>query len=108
MRTTEIGTLRTLGFTRLDILLVFLVEALALGATAGLAGIMCASLLQLTTVSTTNWDTGTEVVFRFHLAPEHIGLGVLFSLLMSVVGGLVPAARAARLDVVQALGERTA
>lgn len=107
-RTTEIGTLRTLGFTRLDILLVFLVEALALGATAGLAGIMCASLLQLTTVSTTNWDTGTEVVFRFHLAPEHIGLGVLFSLLMSVVGGLVPAARAARLDVVQALGERTA
>lgn len=107
-RTTEIGTLRTLGFTRLDILLVFLVESIALGAIAGLAGIACASLLQLTTVSTTNWDTGTEIVFRFHLAPEQIGLGLLFSLLMSVVGGLVPAARAARLDVVQALGERTA
>ena len=107
-RTTEIGTLRTLGFTRLDILLVFLVESIVLGAVAGVAGIACASLLQLTTVSTLNIDTGTEIVFRFHLALQHIGLGVLFALLMSVVGGLVPAARAARLDVVQALGERTA
>jgi ABC-type antimicrobial peptide transport system permease subunit len=69
-RTTEIGTLRTLGFTRLDILLVFLVEAIALGATAGLAGMACAALLQLTTVSITNWDTGAEIVFRFHLAPS--------------------------------------
>jgi ABC-type lipoprotein release transport system permease subunit len=107
-RTTEIGTLRTLGFTRLDILRVFLLESIALGATAGLAGIACASLLQFTTVSTMNYDTGTEIVFRFHLAPEQIGLGLLFSILMSLVGGLVPAARAARLDVVQALGERTA
>jgi putative ABC transport system permease protein len=107
-RTTEIGTLRTLGFTRLDILLVFLVESITLGAIAGLAGIACASLLQFTTVSTMNYDTGTEIVFRFHLAPEQIGLGLLFATLMSVVGGLVPAARAARLDVVQALGERTA
>ncbi len=106
-RTTEIGTLRTLGFTRLDILLVFLVESIALGAIAGLAGIACASLLQFTTVSTMNIDTGTEIVFRFHLAPEQIELGLLFAILMSVVGGLVPAARAARLDVVQALGERT-
>jgi ABC-type lipoprotein release transport system permease subunit len=106
-RTTEIGTLRTLGFTHLDILLVFLVESVALGAIAGLAGILCASLLQFTTVSTVNWDTGTEIVFRFHLAPEQVGFGFLFALLMSVVGGLVPAARAARLDVVQALGERT-
>jgi ABC-type lipoprotein release transport system permease subunit len=106
-RTTEIGTLRTLGFTRLDILSVFLVESIALGATAGLAGIACASLLQFATVSTMNWDTGTEIVFRFHLALEQIGLGFLFAILMSVVGGLVPAARAARLDVVQALGERT-
>ncbi len=106
-RTTEIGTLRTLGFTRLDILRVFLVESIALGAIAGVAGIACASLLQLTTVSTTNFDTGTEIVFRFHLAPEHVGLGLLFAVLMSVAGGLAPAARAARLDIVQALGERT-
>ena len=106
-RTTEIGTLRTLGFTRLDILLVFLVESIALGTIAGLAGIACAALLQFSTVSTVNWDTGTEIVFRFHLAPEQVGFGFLFALLMSVVGGLVPAARAARLDVVQALGERT-
>lgn len=106
-RTTEIGTLRTLGFTRFDILLAFLVESFALGAIAGLAGIVCASLLQFTAVSTMNYDTGTEIVFRFHLALEQIGLGLLFAIFMSLVGGLVPAARAARLDVVRALGERT-
>jgi ABC-type antimicrobial peptide transport system permease subunit len=105
-RTTEIGTLRTLGFTRLDILLVFLMESIILGVIAGFAGIACASLLQLIAVSTTNWETGAEIVFRFHLAPEHVELGLIFAVLMSVTGGLAPAARAARMDVVQALGER--
>ena len=94
------------GVTRVDVLLVFLVES-ALGTIAVLAGILCVSLLQFTTVSTLNIDTGTEIIFRFHLAPEHIGLSLLFVLLMSVVGGLVPTAQAARLDVEQALGERT-
>ncbi len=106
-RTTEIATLRTLGFTRLAILQAFLFEAMALGATAGLLGLLGASLLQSVTISTVNWDTSSEIVFGFHLAPHMIGIGLLFAVLMSMVGGLVPAARASRLEIVQALGERT-
>jgi ABC-type lipoprotein release transport system permease subunit len=107
-RTTEIGTLRTLGFTRITILQTFLFESMALGAIAGLLGVTGASLLQSVTISTVNWDTATEIVFGFQLSPGMIGLGLLFAILMSVVSGLVPATRASRLEIVQALGERTA
>ncbi|MCX5727433.1 MAG: FtsX-like permease family protein [Nitrospirae bacterium] len=107
-RTTEIGTLRTLGFTRITILQTFLFESMALGAIAGLLGVAGASLLQLVTISTVNWDTATEIVFGFRLSPGMIGQAFLFAILMSMVGSLVPATRASRLEIVQALGERTA
>jgi ABC-type antimicrobial peptide transport system permease subunit len=54
-----------------------------------------------------NWDTGTELVFGFQLPPGMAGQGLLFAVGMGIVGGLIPAVRAARLEVVQALGERT-
>ncbi|MDP3089979.1 MAG: hypothetical protein Q8N04_04835 [Nitrospira sp.] len=54
-----------------------------------------------------NWDTGSEIAFGFQLSPGMVGVALLFALLMSMVGGLIPATRAARLDIVQALGERT-
>ena len=107
-RTTEIGTLRTLGFTRLAILQTFLIESMALGVIAGLLGVAGASFLQSVTISTVNWDTGSEIAFGFYLSPLMVGLALLFAVLMSMVGGLIPATRAARLEVVQALGERTA
>ncbi|ULA69527.1 MAG: ABC-type transport system, permease component [Nitrospira sp.] len=107
-RTTEIGTLRTLGFTRADILLAFLVESTGFGIVAGILGLAGASFLQSVTISTMNWDTSSELVFSFQLSSGMIGQGVLFAVLMSIVGGLVPAIQASRLEVVQALGERTA
>ena len=107
-RTTEIGTLRTLGFTRVAILQTFLFESAGLGIIGGLLGVAGASLLQSVTISTINWDTASELVFGFQLSMGMIVQAFLFAILMSVVGGLVPAARASRLDVVQALGERTA
>lgn len=106
-RTAEIGTIRTLGFTRIAILQAFLFESAALGASAGLLGVAGASLLQSVTISTVNWDTGSEIVFGFQLSSGMIGAALLFAVFMSMVGGLVPASRAARLDIVQALGERT-
>ncbi len=54
-----------------------------------------------------NWDTQTELVFGFQLTPLLAGQGLLLAVVMGVVGGLIPAIRAARLEVVQALGERT-
>ncbi len=106
-RTTEIGTLRTLGFTRLNILQAFLLESIGLGVVGGLLGVAGAALLNSVTISTVNWDTGTELVFGFQLSPGMAGQGLLFAVGMGVVGGLIPAVRAARLEVVQALGERT-
>lgn len=106
-RTTEIGTLRTVGFTRLDILQAFLFESIGLGVVGGLLGVVGAALLHSTTISTMNWDTYTELVFGFELIPMMIGEGLLLAVVMGVVGGLIPAIRAARLEVVQALGERT-
>ncbi len=107
-RTTEIGTLRTLGFTRRHILQAFLLESILLGLAGGLLGVAGAALLNSVTISTVNWDTGAELAFGFHLTPGMVGEGVLFAVCMGLIGGLVPAARAARLEIVQALGERTA
>ena len=107
-RTTEIGTLRTVGFTRSHILQAFLLESVLLGLAGGLLGVAGAALLNHVTISTVNWDTGAELAFGFHLTPGMAGEGLLFAVFMGLIGGLVPAARAARIEIVQALGERTA
>lgn len=102
-RTVEIGTLRALGFTRATVLRVFLAESLLLGLVGGAIGIATASLLSLISVTTTNWTTFSEVAFGFVLSPG-IALGSLvFASLMGVVGGFLPAARAAQSGIVDAL-----
>ncbi len=102
-RAREIGTLRALGFRRLNILASFLAECIILSLTGGIAGIFLAFFLQFADISTTNWVTFSEVVFGFKLTPG-IALGALcFALVMGVVGGLPPAFRAARLQVIDAL-----
>jgi len=104
-RVGEIGTLRALGFRRSSILAAFLAEALILGLIGGLAGVFCASFLQLLTISTMNWQTFAELSFSFHLtlttALESIG----FSMFMGLAGGLIPALRAGRISIVDALRE---
>jgi len=107
-RTTEIGTLRTLGFTRGHILQAFMLESILLSLAGGLLGVAGAALLNRVTISTVNWDTGAELAFGFHLTPGMVGEGLLFAVFMGLICGLVPAARAARIEIVHALGERTA
>lgn len=102
-RSAEIGTLRALGFRRRNILSAFLVEALLLSLAGGVVGLFAASLLSLVTVSTTNWDTFSELAFSFALSPSIFGLALVFSLVMGVVGGFLPAVRAARMNIVNAL-----
>ena len=102
-RTAEIGTLRALGFSRAAVLTAFLVEALLLGMLGGVAGLACAALMQTLTVSTTNFQTFAEIAFRFTLTPG-IALAALgFAAAMGFFGGFLPAARAARLRIVDAL-----
>ena len=102
-RATEIGTLRALGFRRRNILSAFLVEALMLGAAGGVIGLTMASFMQFFTISTMNWQSFSELAFSFILNLEIILKSFAFALIMGVVGGFFPAARAARLKIVDSL-----
>ena len=102
-RTSEIGTLRALGFQRRNILYSFIAEAMLLGLTGGGLGLFFASFLQLFTISTLNFQTFSELAFSFTLTFEIVWKSLLFSLVMGLVGGVLPAFRAARMNIVEAL-----
>jgi len=102
-RTIEIGTLRALGFYRRSILLAFLGESFVLSFGGGLFGLGLASVLQFFTISTLNFGSFSELAFSFALSPSIIATALGFSLLMGFIGGFLPAVRAARLDIIQAL-----
>jgi ABC-type antimicrobial peptide transport system permease subunit len=102
-RTAEIGTMRALGFQRLSILSAFLFESLLLGLIGGLIGLFFASFLQLLTVSTMNFQTFSELAFEFTLTFDIAWKAIAFSLIMGFVGGLLPAVRASRMNIVESL-----
>ena len=102
-RTREIGMLRALGFPRRQILAVFLLESLMLGAFAGLLAIGGGTALQFVTLSTMNFSTFSELAFRLTLTPASALITMIFALGISIVGGIPPAIRAARLPVTAAL-----
>ena len=102
-RTVEIGTLRALGFYRRSILIAFLGESFVLSLSGGLLGLTLASVLQFFTISTLNLGSFSELAFSFALSPSIIATSLGFSLLMGLIGGFLPAVRAARLDIIQAL-----
>jgi len=102
-RTVEIGTLRALGFSRRSILVVFLAESLLLSLVGGGVGLFVASFLQTLTLSTTNFATFSEIAFRFALSPTIVVESIVFALIMGLLGGVLPAFRATRLNIVRAL-----
>jgi putative ABC transport system permease protein len=102
-RTVEIGTMRALGFQRRSILAAFLGEALLLALIGGGFGLALASLLQFLTISTLNFASFSELAFSFSLSPSIAAAALGFALAMGLVGGFLPAFRAARLDIVGAL-----
>ena len=102
-RTGEIGTLRALGFSRGAILAAFLGEALLLGLLGGVIGLLGASTMQAVSISTTNFQTFAEIAFSFTLTPKIVVVSLIFALGMGFVGGFLPAARAARMKIVDAL-----
>jgi putative ABC transport system permease protein len=102
-RVREIGTLRALGYRRSAVLGAFLFESVLLGAIGGVVGIGLASFMQLIQISTLNWQSFAELAFTFTLTPRIALLSFCFAVLMGVVGGFLPAVRAARLSIVDAL-----
>lgn len=104
-RTMEIGTMRALGFGRMSILIAFMLESLLLGLVGGGLGVFASSFMQLITISTMNWQTFSELAFSFALNFDIVWKALLFSVIMGFVGGLLPALRAARMSIIDALRE---
>ena len=86
-------------------LVAFLAEAMLLALVGGCVGLAAASLMQTVNISTTNFQTFSELAFRFTLTPGIAVETLLFALLMGLLGGFIPAWRAARLSIVDCLRE---
>ncbi|KQV85017.1 multidrug ABC transporter permease [Massilia sp. Root351] len=102
-RTGEIGTLRALGYQRRNILAAFLAESMLLALAGGAAGLVFASFMQFLSFSTTNFQSFSELAFGFRLDGAIVVKTLLFSLAMGFIGGFLPAVRAARMKIVDAL-----
>jgi putative ABC transport system permease protein len=102
-RTPEIGTLRAIGFSRKSVLWAFLAESVCMSLMGGGGGVLFAACLQPISLSTTNFQTFSELVFGFDLTLSIIVQSLAFAVVMGVMGGLLPAWRASRLSVVEAL-----
>jgi ABC-type antimicrobial peptide transport system permease subunit len=102
-RVAEIGTLRALGFRRASILWAFLLESVLMGLLGGVVGLGLASFMQVLTFSTVNFQSFAELAFSFTLNGRIVAQALLFSVLMGLLGGFLPAVRAARLNIVDSL-----
>jgi putative ABC transport system permease protein len=104
-RAREIGTLRALGFNRRSVLFALVLESVVLCLLGGLIG--CAAAIPFDGYSTgmANFQTLSEMAFAFRFGPNVLMQGLLMALFMGLIGGLMPAIRALRLNVVQALRE---
>jgi putative ABC transport system permease protein len=105
-RAREIATLRALGFNTGSVLVSILAESLVLGAIGGIIGGTAAYFaFNGYQTSTMNFQTFSQVAFAFRVTPALLGMGLFYALLMGLVGGLLPAIRAARLPIPAALRE---
>jgi putative ABC transport system permease protein len=95
-RTREIGVLLTLGFSPRAVMLSFVLESVLLALLGGAMGCLLALPINGITTSTTNWSSFSEVAFAFRVTPAALTAGMIFAALMGLVGGLLPARRAAR------------
>jgi putative ABC transport system permease protein len=103
-RAREIATLRALGFNAFAVLVSVLAESLVLAAFGGLIGGLAAyAAFHGYQTSTINFQTFSQVAFAFRVTPALLTLGLAWALAMGLVGGLLPAVRAARLPISQAL-----
>ncbi|MGH9714353.1 MAG: ABC transporter permease [Candidatus Acidiferrales bacterium] len=104
-RSREIATMRAIGFGSWSIVTSFLFEALLIAFIGGLLGCIAVLPLNGYTTGTMNWQTFSHLAFAFKITPLLLAVGILFALLMGLVGGVPPAIRAARRPIAFALRE---
>ena len=104
-RTKEIATLRAIGFGGLPVLISVMIEALLLALAGGLVGAVLAYVLFNNLTVSTLGENFTQVVFNFKVTPGLVVRGLVISIVIGMIGGLLPAIRAARLPVTTGLRE---
>ncbi|MGO9453582.1 MAG: ABC transporter permease [Candidatus Binataceae bacterium] len=102
-RTTEIGTLRALGFRPGAVLGSFLLESLALALAAGVIGVFLAMPIDGFSTSFGNFITFSTMAFAFRVTPSVVVQALVFAAVMGVLGGWLPARQAMKMQVVEAL-----
>jgi putative ABC transport system permease protein len=102
-RGPEIGVLLTLGFRPRSVMGSFLVESVLIALIGGALGCLIALPINGLVTSTTNWASFSEVAFAFRVTPQLLLNGMIFALVMGIIGGLLPARHAAKQQVVDAL-----
>ncbi|HEY7789665.1 MAG TPA: ABC transporter permease [Vicinamibacterales bacterium] len=104
-RSREIATLKALGFTPASVIVSFMFEAVLIAAIGGAIGAVAVLPLNGYTASTLNFQTFSHLAFAFRVTPPLLAGGMVFALLMGLIGGTPPAIRAARRPVAAALRE---
>jgi putative ABC transport system permease protein len=103
-RTREIATLRALGFGSGPVVISVLIEGVLLSIVGGIIGGGLAWIaFDGYQTATMNWQSFSQVAFAFRVTPALLANGMLFAVVMGLIGGFFPAIRAARLPVVTAL-----
>jgi len=102
-RSREIAVLRALGFGRGSVVLSFTVEALCIAFVGGIIGCIAVLPVNGITTGTMNWQTFSHLSFAFRITSDLLMLGLVFAVVMGVLGGLPPAIRASRANVATTL-----
>lgn len=102
-RTREIGTLRVLGFRRRSVVMALLIEGALLALIGGIVGCAIAYLWNGYTTATMGFETFSEIVFEFTVTPRLMVEGLLFAVVVGLMGSFLPSVRASRLPVIDAL-----
>jgi putative ABC transport system permease protein len=104
-RSREIATMRAIGFAGSSIAISFVFEALLIALIGGIVGCIFVLPLNGFTTGTMNMQTFSHLAFAFKVTPPLLGIGIVFALLMGLIGGVPPAVRAARRPIALALRE---
>jgi putative ABC transport system permease protein len=104
-RTREIATLRALGFSRISILFSFVLESVLLALLGGAIGCLASFAMNNYSAGTGQTQSFSELAFAFKITPALLIIGMIFAVAMGIIGGLLPALRAARMPITRALRE---
>ena len=102
-RAREIATLRAIGFRGAPVVFAILIESLLLALAGGVLGAVAAYVLFNNMTVSTLGANFTQVVFKFAVTPALVVNGLVISIVIGMIGGFLPALRAARQPVTTAL-----